>query len=78
MAKLMAPLFSISAHGTVGGVLTYSKRKTANQVRFQQAQRDIETIPRSLQRIKFGASGGVWSNLTQEQKDELTELLNEG
>jgi hypothetical protein len=38
MAKVVGPLMSQIAHGTIGERLTFSKKKTGQQVRFQKAQ----------------------------------------
>lgn len=78
MAKVSGPLFSIAAHGTLGEVITYSKRCTHHHVRFQKKQKRYTNTASSLQKIKFGAAGSIWANLTQEQKDELAELLRTG
>jgi len=39
MTKLNGPLFSLNASGSIGDELTYSKRKSGNQVRFQRKQK---------------------------------------
>ena len=78
MAKVNGPLFSIAAHGTLGGALTFSQRKTSNQARFQKPQKDFLTLTRSLQRIKFGIASRIWANLTQAEKDQLKDLLYGG
>jgi hypothetical protein len=77
MAKVDSPLFSVAAHGTIAGALTFSKRRTSNQVRYQKSQTDKITTARSLQRIKFGVASRIWANLTPAQKDQLKDLLYE-
>jgi len=71
MAKLTGPLFSESAHGTLGDAITYSARGKRKQARYQRAQKDYETDARALQRLKFYVSSRVWLYLTLEEKDEL-------
>ena len=75
MAKVNGPLFSIAAHGTLGSAITFSQRKSSNQVRFQKIQKDFVSNARALQRIKFRIASQIYSNLTQEQKDTLKDLL---
>lgn len=53
MAKLQAPLHSISARGTIAKNLTFSMRKSGAQVRWQKKQKDVETSARTVQRDKF-------------------------
>ena len=74
MAKLTGPLLSESAHGTVGGVLTFSKRTSGNQVRYQRAQMDYENEPRAEQRARFWAAMQWWSTLSSDEKDEWETL----
>lgn len=75
MAKLRGPLFSKNAHGTIGGILTYSTRAIIKQVRFQRKQSDRYTLTRDLQRIKFGIANRIWANLTEEEKATLEAAL---
>lgn len=53
MAKLGGPLLSEMASGSVADFLTFSKRKTGQQVRWQKKQKDVLTILRFTQRNKF-------------------------
>lgn len=53
MTKIQSPLMSIDASGSFGALLTFSSRKTGNQVRFQHKQKDVQTAPRDAQREKF-------------------------
>lgn len=60
--KLTAPLFSVSASGSIRDTLTFSKRKTCNQVRFQRKQKDVITAPRTAQRLKFIDGVYFWNH----------------
>ena len=51
--KVSGPLFSQEAHGTLGDVLTFSKKNVGQLVRHQRKQRDILTFLREKQRQKF-------------------------
>lgn len=75
MAKLIGPLFSIAAHGTIGKAVTYSRRPTHNHARYQKKQKDRYTLARDLQRIKFGIASRIWANLTEEEKATLEAAL---
>lgn len=77
MAKVKGPLLSLSAHGTLGDVLTYSKRSLIKQCRFQKPQKDKESDTRALQRLKFAAASELWNNMSQEEKDEWYELVEQ-
>jgi len=68
MAKLTGPLFSLSAHGTLGGVLTYSTRKIVKQVRYQRKQKDYESPARAEQRAYFRTICDWWNLLTPEEQ----------
>lgn len=60
MAKLTFPLMSLSAHGTIAKNLTFSERKTGNQVRWQKKQKDVLTTARETQRNKFKSYREAW------------------
>jgi hypothetical protein len=51
--KVIGPLHSQEAHGTLGDVLTFSKKKVGQLARYQRKQRDVLTISRTEQRQKF-------------------------
>jgi len=60
MAKLNAPLMSLSARGTIAKNLTYSERKSGSQVRWQRKQKDVVTSLRTAQRDKFQTALDSW------------------
>lgn len=70
MAKLIGPLFSVEAHGTVAGVLTYSDRKIVKQVRYQRKQKDRATPKRTTQRGYFQMAVSWWHELTSDEQAE--------
>lgn len=51
--KVSAPLLSESASGSVGPFLTFSKRKSGQQVRFQTRQHYPATADQATQRAAF-------------------------
>ncbi len=54
--KIQGPLQSEEARGSVGLFLTFSKRRTGQQVRFQRKQKDAESPGQIIQREKFLAA----------------------
>jgi len=78
MAKVSFPLFSLNAHGTLAGILTYSTRKIVKQVRYQKPQKDYENLARKVQRDKFRTGCALWNALSPEQKAVWTTLAKDG
>lgn len=76
MAKTSGPLFSEDAHGTVGKVLTYSKRKTVKQVRYQRKQEDVESAAQLVQRQKYKDGIAAWKALSEAEKAIYNQLGN--
>lgn len=74
MAKVSSPLHSIEAQGTIGENLTFSVRKSGQQVRFQRKQKDIITAKRSSQRADYSTAVEAWKNLTSAEKNYFTNL----
>jgi len=74
MVKIRNPLFSLGAHGSVGTVLTYSKRKSGNQVRLQRGQKDVITDERTTMREYYAEALEKWHTLTDSEKQEWTEF----
>lgn len=60
MVKLFMPLQSLTAKGTVGGILTFSERKSGSQVRYQRKQKDKITSGRTRQRNRFLTASEMW------------------
>jgi len=76
MAKLEGPLLSHDAHGTLAGILTYSKRKIVKQVRFQRKQKDVVSTDRTTNRTFFQDGVTAWHTLTDEQKQEWNDFID--
>ena len=76
MAKLEGPLLSVDAHGTLGGVLTYSKRKIVKQVRFQRKQKDVITTDRTTNRTYFQEAVAAWHTLPGGEQDQWNDFIN--
>lgn len=74
MTKLKGPLFSLDAHGTLGGVLTFSKRKIVKQVRFQRKQKDRVTASRTTQRGYFQTAVSWWHELTATEQNDWAAI----
>ena len=63
---------SETASGTIAGVLTFSHRKTGQQVRFQNKQKDVITESRTAQRTAYLAGVDSWNNLSPSEKAQWT------
>ena len=74
MAKTYGPLFSETAHGTIGGVLTYSTKDVVKQVRYQKKQQKVETEERLVHWKIFKAIIGEWHDLTDSEKADWDKL----
>ena len=68
MAKVTAPLASIGASGSVHGTLTFSQRKSGQQVRFQKKQKDYVNDARQAARANYSAAVAAWRAMTTEEK----------
>ena len=73
MAKLNGPLLSVNAHGSIAKRITYSKRYTGNQVRFQRANKDANTSSQQTQRALFLEALEKWNSLTPSEKEQWNE-----
>ena len=68
MVRIKSPLMSQKASGTIGGILTFSDRKTGSQVRYQKKQKDKITLSRTTQRDLFNQAIGAWNLLNSAEK----------
>ena len=59
--KVNGPLFSQSASGTIANAITFSNRKSGQQVRFQRKQKDVATPLRIAQRNDFLNAVDRWN-----------------
>ena len=69
MVKVFGPLHSDSASGTIATVLTFSKRASGQQCRYQRKQKDKITAPRTSQRFKFNQGLLLWQAMAQNEKN---------
>lgn len=73
MAKVEGPLHSISAHGSFGPRLTYSHRKSGQQVRFQKAQINARSAAQLSERALFEQARDLWLTLAPADKTAWNE-----
>lgn len=76
MVKITGPLHSDDASGSVGPCLTFSKRRSGSQVRFQKKQKDVITSGRTTQRAKFSLGLDLWRSLPDNEKEYWQTLSN--
>lgn len=77
MAKINGPLFSIAARGTIAGALTYSKRKSGQQTRYQKKQKDVITPARTAHRAIFQEAKTYWQTLSDNEKAQWEQFINQ-
>jgi len=68
MAKITAPLLSVTARGSIRPRLTYSQRTSGAQVRIQRKQADKKTLTQVAQRLKFSTSILWWHLMTDDEQ----------
>ena len=76
MAKVAGPLFSQEASGAMGPRLTFSQRKSGQQVRIQKAQADVTTAGRTTQRDYFSTAYAAWNTLSDADQQEWNDFIN--
>ena len=76
MAKTSGPLLSNSAWGSIGERLTFSRRKTGQQARFQRAQKDANSADQLVQRVKYSLGLDLWRSLPDVEKGYWKTLAN--
>lgn len=69
MAKVTGPLMSMTARGTIGERLTFSVRKTGQQVRFQRSNIDANTFDQKTNRVVYQDAVAEWNLLSVEEKN---------
>ena len=62
------------ASGKIGERLVFSQRKSGQQVRFQRAQKDVETDARTTQREYYSTAVSWWKTLTSGEQREWVVL----
>lgn len=70
MAKTNGPLFSNTASGSIGPCLTFSLRKSGQQVRFQAKQKDKKSTLQIFQRALYSQAVDSWIALSDNEKRE--------
>jgi len=78
MAKIKGPLFSETARGSVDRVLTFSRRNTGQQARFQTFPADFESSGRKTQRDAFRLGIELWNYLPTAEKAYWQEIAQKG
>jgi len=68
MPKVTGPLLSFSASGSVSPLLTFSIRKSGQQVRYQKKQKDVLTDDRIEARANYSAAVSAWNVLSAPEK----------
>jgi len=78
MVKLVGPLLSLQAHGTLGRALTFSTRREGAQVRYQRKQTDYENTARETVREAYHLGIELWNSMPQNEKDYWKEVERKG
>jgi len=78
MPKVSGPLYSVSASGSIGERLTFSKRASGQQARFQKPQKDRTTAERTIQRAKFSLGLDLWRSLPLLEKAYWKTVESQG
>ncbi|MFA5359230.1 MAG: hypothetical protein WC310_05465 [Patescibacteria group bacterium] len=61
--KVIAPLMSKTASGSIGNVLTFSKKKSGQMCRFQRKQKSSESVNQAPQRAAFLNAISICNNM---------------
>ncbi|MCJ7828226.1 MAG: hypothetical protein MUP81_00600 [Dehalococcoidia bacterium] len=69
MARVIGPLLSITARGLVGSRLTFSKKKTGQQVRFQKSNVDLNSFDQQRNRDVYKDAVAEWNLLSTAEKE---------
>jgi len=75
--KIKGPLLSVGASGSVGNVLTFSKRKTHQHARNKQGANKKLTPAQAEWRLLFDFVSLKWQSLTDDQKNVYRNLGKE-
>jgi len=70
MAQVKGPLFSLSAHKTLGGRLEFSTRRGKCFLRAHQQPTDRRSSAQATERDFFLEASTYWQTLSAEQKQE--------
>lgn len=69
MAKTSGPLFSVDAHGSLSGILTFSHRRSGSQVRAHNKPRGIPSHAQRSQRRLTEFLVAQWQGMTLADRD---------
>jgi len=74
MAKLIGPLMSIDARGSVGDALTYAKIGKTNYAKQYTVPRNPKSAAQTAHRLGIGFISSLWKTLSVEQKATWNDL----
>lgn len=77
MAKLIGPLFSVDARGSVGDALTYAKVGKTNYAKRYTRPTNPQTAAQTAHRLGIGFISSLWKTLTVEQKATWNQLADQ-
>ena len=77
MAKLIGPLMSIDARGSVGDALTYAKIGKTNYAKQYTVPRNPKSAAQTAHRLGIGFISSLWKTLTVEQKATWNALADQ-
>ena len=72
MAKLKGPLMSISATGTVGGIITYTAGKKSNTAKAKKKRKDRPTKAQIDTRRAWQYGWAFWNSMTPAERLDWT------
>lgn len=82
MPKVTGPLFSVTASGSLAGVLTYAQHASTNIVRAMPSHQPPSTPLQTAQRDRIAALAACWTAQPQAIKDlwiaRAVQLLTTG
>jgi len=73
MPKLVGPLFSVQAHGTLGGCLTYQRQAKGGKVFPHKVPRIPQTEAQLAQRASVASCVSCWKGLSSADKVRFEE-----
>ena len=74
MPKITGPLLSITASGSIAKRITFSKKRTGQQVRFQRAQKDYSNTARAKARLNYQNAVSAWNELNPFERNTWNAL----
>jgi len=74
MATAKLPLLSAAASGSLGRYLTFARRGSRNQVRYQRKQTDVHTDNQICRRLLIAQGVANWQAFSPAQKAVFNDL----